>query len=81
MSLVLHWQLCHEQAGVLVLMGGKERLQTAKCSAGLRYLKGGCSEVGVSPFYKVIVTGQEVIALSCATRGLGSILGKKFLEW
>ena len=46
MSLVLHWQLCHEQAGVLVLMGGKERLQTAKCSAGLRYLKGGCSEVG-----------------------------------
>lgn len=60
---------------MLVLMGGKERLQTAKCSAGLRYLKGGCSEVGVSPFYKVIVTGQEVIALSCARGSSDRILG------
>lgn len=75
MSLVLHWQLCHEQAGVLVLMGGKERLQTAKCSAGLRYLKGGCSEVGVSLCLQITVIEWEVIASSCTSGVSGQILG------
>ena len=39
------------------------------------YLKGGCSELGVSLFSRVTVIGLEGMASSCATEGSGWTLG------
>jgi len=43
-------------------------------------LKGGCGEVGVGLFSRVIVIGQEGTASSCTRGGSGWILGKTSLK-
>ena len=47
------------------------------------YLKGGCGEADISLFSEVTAIGQEVIALSCVSRGSVRMLGKisSHKEW
>jgi len=62
--------------GTGIVQPGEEKLR-GDLIALYSSLKGGCSEVGISPFSQITAVGREVMALSCTRGGSGWILGKK----
>ena len=71
----LEYKSYGEQLRELGLFGREKRRLGGDLITPYSDLKGRCSKVGVRPFYKVIVTGQEVMALSCARGSSDRILG------